>query len=133
MRAESLTDRRTAAAARPVVVEGAGSFGVIVTAKLVAACRAVVDAARISAGDHRGRGTTDELDAARIARAVVGLAVADMRTRRPRVADRARAAIRVLVAAREQMTAERTRVINELTASMRSADLGVCARRPLAA
>lgn len=39
--------------------------------------------------------------------------------------------LRVLVVAREQMVAERTRAINALTALLRTIDLGVDARKPL--
>jgi len=38
--------------------------------------------------------------------------------------------MRVLVVAREQMTGERTRTINTLTALVRTVDLGVDARKP---
>jgi hypothetical protein len=40
-------------------------------------------------------------------------------------------AVRVLVFAREQMSAERTRAVNALTALVRTVDLGVDARKPL--
>ena len=42
-----------------------------------------------------------------------------------------RVAVRVLVVAREQMTTERTRAINALTALVRAVDLGIDARKPL--
>lgn len=42
----------------------------------------VVEAARMPAGDRRGTGKNDELDATRIARAVLGLAVSGLRTPR---------------------------------------------------
>ena len=66
-------------------------------------------------------GKSDALDAARIARAVLGFQVGELRTpRTPSAghgpAGRARVAPRVLVVARDQMTAERTRAINTLTA-----------------
>ena len=44
-----------------------------------------------------------------------------------------RAALRVLIAAREQMTLERTAKVNALTALARTVDLGIDARRPLSA
>lgn len=49
----------------------------------------------------------------------------------PRDDDGERAALRVLVTAREHMTTERTSTINALTALLRTIDLGVDARRPL--
>jgi transposase len=53
------------------------------------------------------------------------------RLRIPRQDEGVRAALRVLVAAREQMTLERTAKINALTALVRTVDLGIDARRPL--
>jgi transposase len=131
VRAQSWMDRRSAGASTLVVVEGTGSFGAILTEKLLGAGRVVVEAARMPAGDRRGKGKSDELDAARIARAVLGSAIEDLRTPRTLGADRARVAMRVLVVAREQMTSERTRAINALTALVRTIDLGIDARRPL--
>ena len=58
-------------------------------------------------------GKSDDLDAAHIARSVLPVDAA--RLRRPR-ADGSRVAMRVLVVAREQMTCERTRTFNALTA-----------------
>ncbi|MDV6278842.1 transposase, partial [Rhodococcus erythropolis] len=46
-------------------------------------------------------------------------------------ADGSRVAMRVLVVAREQMTCERTRAINALTALVRTVELGVDARKSL--
>jgi transposase len=80
-------------------------------------------------GQRRGVGKTDALDAVRIARSV--LAVESSRLRWPR-AEGQRVALRVLVVAREQMTAERTRVINALTALLRTVALGVDVRKALA-
>jgi transposase len=123
-RAQSWMARRTAGAATLIVIEGTGSFGAILTEQLVAAGQAVVEAARMPAGDRRGKGKSDELDAVRIARAVLGSAIEDLRIPRTLGADRARIAMRVLVVAREQMTAERTRAINALTALVRT--IGAC-------
>jgi transposase len=68
-----------------------------------------------------------------IARAVLGSAIEDLRIPRTLGADRARVAMRVLVVAPEQMTAERTPAISALSALVRTIDLGVDARRPLTA
>ena len=132
-RAQGWMGRRTGNEATLVVVEGTGSFGAILTEQLVAAGRTVVEAARMSAGDRRGKGKSDELDAVRIARGVLGLAITDLRTPRTLACDRPRVAMRVLVVAREQMAAERTRAVNALTALVRTIDLGVDARKSLTA
>ncbi|MGH9305637.1 MAG: IS110 family transposase [Acidimicrobiales bacterium] len=131
LRAVSWLDRRVEDAPTLVVVEGTGSFGAILTARLQAVGREVVEAAKMPSGDRRGKGKSDELDAERIARAVLGLATADLRVPRTLSTDQARVAMRVLVVAREQMTAERTRAINVLVALVRTIDLGIDARRPL--
>jgi hypothetical protein len=108
-----------------VVVEGTGSFGAVLIERLQAAGREVVEAARMPAGDRRGTGKSDELDAVRIARTVLGLATTALRTPRALAKDRARVAMRVLLVARDQMTGERTRAVNALTALVRTIDLGV--------
>ena len=51
--------------------------------------------------------------------------------RRPRLNDGVRAALRVLVTARESMTTERTRAVNALTALLRVNGLGLDVRKPL--
>ena len=91
---------------------------------------------------HRRRGTghprrrapshgkTDHLDATELARAARGLT--DQQLRRPRRAGD-RTILRVLTTARDQMTGERTRAINALTALLRTVDLDVDARRALSA
>ena len=83
----------------------------------------------MSARANRGAGRSDPLDARRIAAAVLPLDSAELR--RPRKDDGVRAALRVLVAARDHMTAERTAAVNALTGLVRVADLGIDARRPL--
>ncbi|MBN9619461.1 MAG: transposase, partial [Actinobacteria bacterium] len=105
----------------------------IVTERLQRAGMSVVEAARMPASDRRGTGKNDDLDATRIARAVLGLPLSGLRAPRELSTERARVALRVLVVAREQMTAERTRTINTLTALVRTVDLGVDARKPLTA
>ena len=132
-RAQSWLARRAGDQVSLVVVEGTGSFGAIVTERLQRAGQHVVEAARMPASDRRGTGKSDELDAVRIARAVLGLPVTALRTPRELSAERARVAMRVLVVAREQMTGERTRTVNTLTALVRTIDLGIDARKPLTA
>jgi transposase len=74
-------------------------------------------------------GKSDPLDASAIAAAALPLE--EDRLRVPRQDEGVRAALRVLVAAREQMTLERTAKVNALTALARTVDLGIDARRPL--
>lgn len=119
-----------------VVVEGTGSYGAILTERAELAGYRVVEASHMPAGDRRGVGKSDALDAARIARAVLGLQEGQLRTPRTLSAGQdpasgSRVALRVLVVARDQMTAERTRVINTLTALLRTVDLGLEARTSL--
>jgi len=71
-RAKGWLVRRCGDARTLIVIEGTGSFGAIVTERLMAAGRTVVEAARMPAGDRRGKGKSDEFDAARIARACSG-------------------------------------------------------------
>ena len=98
------------------------------TGRLPADCRLP------SRGDARRAaprvGKTDALDAVRIAHSV--LAVDSSRLRWPR-ATGPRVILRVLVVAREQMVAERTRAINASTALLRTVDLGVDVRKALCA
>ena len=94
-RAEGWLAQRVGEAPTLVVIEGTGSFGAILTERLQSAEREVVEAARMPAGDRRGTGKSDELDALRIARAVLGLAAADLRTPRALATDRARVSRRI--------------------------------------
>jgi len=130
--------RRIGGASALIVVEGTGSYGAILTERLELAGYRVVEAASMPAGDRRGIGKSDALDAARIARAVLGLHDDDLRTPRTLSAGEdpasgSRVALRVLVVARDQMSGERTRAINVLTALLRTVDLGMDARTSLTA
>ncbi|GFG72270.1 IS110 family RNA-guided transposase [Mycolicibacter senuensis] len=112
-----------------VVVEGIGSYGAGLADRVADAGLLVVEPSAMPAAQRRGIGKTDGLDAVRIARSVLGVETSRLRFPRstgPRVA------LRVLAVAREQMVAERTRVINALTALLRTVDLGVDTRKPLA-
>jgi transposase len=131
-RAQSWLQQRVSERTTLIVVEGTGSFGAIVTERLQRAGLSVVEAARMPAGDRRGIGKNDELDATRIAARCLGCPSPACETRELS-SERARVAMRVLVVAREQMTGERTRTINTLTALVRTVDLGVDARKPLTA
>lgn len=70
------------------------------TARLQTAGLHVVEAARMPASDRRGTAKNDELDATRIARAVLGLPSTELRVPRELSTQRARVALRVLVVAR---------------------------------
>lgn len=111
------------------VIECAGSYGARLASAVTRTGYQVVEAARMDARGNRGVGKSDPLDARRIAAAVLPLPLDRLRT--PRKDDGLRAALRVLVSARDQMTTERTAAINALTALLRSFALGIDARRPL--
>lgn len=111
------------------VIEGAASYGALLAGAVGAAGYDVVEAARMDARARHGVGKSDPLDAHRIAAAVLPLDVRQLR--RPRLNDGVRAALRILVCARESMTTDRTRAVNALIALLRVNDLGVDARKPL--
>lgn len=83
----------------------------------------------MSAKDNRGVGKSDPLDARRIAASVLTLHAHEQRHLRQD--DGARAGLRVLLAARDHMTSERTATINALIALLRVHDLGIDARTRL--
>lgn len=109
------------------VIEGTGSYGALLAGAAGAAGYHVAEAARMDARQRVGK--SDALDAHRIAAAVLPLD--EQHLRQPRLNDGVRAALRVLVTARESMTTERTRAVNALTALLRVTDLGQDARKPL--
>lgn len=109
------------------VIEGAASYGALLAGAVAAAGYPVAEAARMDA--HHGVGKSDTLDAHRIAAAVLPLD--EQQLRQPRLNEGVRAALRILVTARESMTTERTRAVNALTALLRVNDLGLDARKPL--
>lgn len=111
-----------------VVIEGVGSYGAGLAQRVSDAGWLVAEPSAMPAAQRRGVGKTDALDAVRIARSV--LAVDTSRLRWPRATGQ-RVVLRVLVVAREQMVAERTRAINALTALLRTIDLGVDTRKAL--
>ncbi|WP_461172108.1 IS110 family transposase [Arthrobacter sp. Z1-9] len=111
------------------VIEGAASYGALLAGAVCAAGYPVAEAARMDARAHRGVGKSDPLDAHRIAAAVLPLR--EQQLRRPRLNEGVRAALRILVCARESMTTDRTRAVNALTALLRVNDLGLDARKPL--
>ena len=112
------------------VIEGVATYGARLARVAFEAGYEVVEAARMDARAHRGTGKSDPLDARRIAASVLTLEdTAELR--RPRSGDGVRAALRVLVSARDHMSTERTAAVNALTALLRVVDLGLDARRAL--
>jgi len=109
------------------VIEGIGSYGASLAR--IAACGGypVVEPDDMPA--RRGQGKSDPVDAARIARSVLGTDTT--RLRQPRADQGIRAALRILVDARDMLNADRTRAVNTLTALVRIADLGLDARGKL--
>ena len=108
------------------VIEGVASYGAGLAALLERSGYQVAEAARMNARANHGIGKSDPLDAQRIA-AVLALDTCELR--RPRLAEGVRAALRVLVAARDHMTAERTATLNAPIALLRVVDLGIDARK----
>ncbi len=109
------------------VVEGAASYGAILTGTLTGAGYFVAEAPAY--GKQGGNGKSDELDSARIARAALPLAESDLRI--PRLGQGIRAALHILLTAREDMTRDHTRATNALNALVRTHDLGIDARKAL--
>jgi len=112
-------------------IEGVATYGAKLARAAVDSGYEVVEAPRISARSRRGVGKSDPLDARAIAAAVLPLD--EDRLRHPRADDGMRQALRVLVAARDQMAVEKTVNVNALTALLRTNDLGIDARNPLTA
>jgi transposase len=121
--------RTTDTHATLVVIEGIGSYG----AKFARACTdagyLVVEPLPTAPALRRTRGKSDPIDAELIARSVLPAATNRLRT--PRDDQGERAAMRILITAREQLNTQRTATINALTALLRTTDLHVDARRPL--
>lgn len=113
------------------VIECVGSYGAGLASIVTQAGYHAVEAARMNARANRGVGKSDPLDARRIAGSVLALETDQLR--HPRKDDGVRAALRVLVAARDMMTTERTSAVNALTALLRSTSLGIDARKKLSA
>ncbi|WP_239453422.1 MULTISPECIES: IS110 family transposase [Microbacterium] len=110
------------------VIEGAGSYGALLARDVTRTGYRVVEAAHPSRS-RPGGGKSDPVDARRIASDVLPLPLHELRN--PRQDDGLRAATQILLTAREELTGERTRAINSLTALLRIFDLGVDARRAL--
>ena len=113
------------------VIEGIGSYGAQIACQSALAGYQVVEAARMGRSGRRGIGKSDPIDARRIAEAVLPLPEEQLRN--PRMDEGIRAAAQILLTARDELTGERTRAVNALTALVRTADLGIDARRSLSA
>lgn len=122
--------RRTNADADTLwVIEGAASYGAILTGTVATHGFPVAEAPSMDAKKSRGVGKSDALDAHRIAMAVLPLPVGKLR--RPRLHDGVRQGVRILVTARGSMSKDRTRSVNALNALVRGNDLGIDARQKL--
>jgi len=121
--------RRTGGETVLWVIEGIGTYGARLGNAVGQSGYELAEAPRIDGRTRTGIGKSDPLDAKAIAAAA--LSIDDSRLRRPRQDDGMRAALRVLLAAREQLAAERTMNVNALTALLRVHDLGLDARKPL--
>lgn len=113
------------------VIEGVGSYGAQIARQTALAGYQVAEAARMGRTGRRGIGKSDPIDARRIAAAVLPLSEEQLRT--PRMDEGIRASAQILLTARDELTGERTRAVNALTALVRVADLGIDARRSLGA
>ena len=112
-----------------VVIEGAGSYGATMMRTTTDAHLRVVEPSPIPKGLRAGRGKSDPVDAELIARSVLPLDTHQLRE--PRTDQGVRAAIRVLLAARDLLNIHRTATRNHLTALLRTIDVGLDARAPL--
>ena len=129
-RASAWLQRRGGDAAGVLVaMEGTNSYGAPLRSILSADGYRVVEAPKPARSLRRAQGKSDQLDAVRAALAVLRLD--DDRLTEPK-SDPTSQALRILLAARQSMTRERTAAINMLLALLRSIDLGVDARTTLA-
>lgn len=112
-----------------IVVEGIGSYGAKFADAAVKAGYVVVEPFPTPTRVRRGHGKTDQMDAAWIGGSVLGVDVDKLR--QPRSSQAIREALRVLTVARDLMNVQRTATINQLTALVRVADLGIDTRKPL--
>lgn len=95
------------------VIEGVGTYGARLARAATDAGYTVAEAPRMNARARRGIGKSDPLDAAAIGTAVLGLEESQLRD--PRWDEGTRAGLRVLSAARDQLTRDRTLNLNALS------------------
>jgi len=129
-RALSWILRRTKGSPEAVLLsmEGTGSYGARLRQQATESGFQVTEAPMPNQRLGRYQGKSNALDAARAARAVLGIHLD--RLRDPRSGQH-HMALRVLSIARRSMARERTAAINALTALLRVVDLGLDARKPL--
>ena len=127
-RAVDRIQRHTHQAPTQILIDGTGSYGATFTEQLSAAGLTVAEAPDVAATTRRRRGKNDVVDAVAMAQAARSLDINEL-CWPPAGGDRT--ALRVLTAAREQTSGERTRAVNALTALLRTVALGIDARRAL--
>jgi len=113
-----------------VAMERTNSYGNMLRAPLSNGGYRVVEAPKPARSLRRSQGKTDQLDAVRAAQAVLRLDAERLTEAKD---CQTAQALRILLAARQSMTRERTACINMLTALLRTLDLGIDARRTLTA
>lgn len=130
-RALSWIRRHTDASPEQVLLsmEGTGSYGAKLRQRVSDAGYQVTEAPVPNQRLSRYEGKSDPMDATRAARAV--LSTPTDRLQKPRSGQN-QVALRILSNARRTMARDRTAAINALTALLRSVDLGLDARKPLA-
>lgn len=109
-----------------VAAECTGSYGQVLAERAAGAGYRVVEAPTPSRDGATAK--TDRLDALAAAVATLACALDGLRDRR---AGQLQASLNILTTARDQMTSERTRNVNALTALLRAHDLGPDARKTL--
>lgn len=111
-------------------IEGTGSYGAQLARALDAGGLTVAEM-DVPVKEHRKHGKSDPLDAESAARRALRMGTEHLNV--PRARDGHRAALQVLLTARHTLQKSRTQAINQVTALLRIHDLGVDARRTLAA
>ncbi|MGP9649455.1 IS110 family transposase [Glutamicibacter sp. AOP38-B1-38] len=111
------------------VIEGAASYGAILSGTVATHGFSVAEAPRMDAKKNRSVGKSDALDSHRIAMATLPIEVEKLR--RPRLNEGIRQSLRILVASRKSMSKDRTRAINALNSLARSNNLDIDARKKL--
>lgn len=127
-RALAWIGRRTGGDLQGVLIaaEGTGSYGQVLAERATEVGYRVIEAPTPTR--DRGAAKTDRLDA--LTAAVATLA-SDADRLRDRRAGQLQASLNILSTARDQMSSDRTRNVNALTALLRSHDLGLDARKKL--
>jgi transposase len=110
-------------------IEGVATYGAGLARAVTAHGYRVLEAPAMNARANRGVGKSDPLDAERIA--VASLRLSASQQRHPRADDGPRAALRILVAARDHISGQRTAAVNALNALARAFDLDIDARHRL--